>query len=158
MSRIATFTTTTTAFGPLDTTTALRPARLVCPECSRYAPVTEALKSFSVGKMDFHHCPDCGGAWFQDKGVDEALRAAGERPWPGPTTVKGVVPAEAEWLCPCCQGRLVAINDRRGSGAQVRRCLVCYGGWIEHADLLKACETSTDMLSKVGRFVRHLLR
>src|SRR4051812_7064005 len=159
MSRTATFSSnTTTAFGPLDTTSALRPARLVCPDCSRHSPATAALQTCSVGKMEFHHCPDCGGAWFQDKGVDDALCAAGERSWPPPVAVKDAATVEADWACPCCQGRLVAINDCRGSGATVRRCLVCYGGWIEHGDLLKASESSTDMLSKVGRFVRHLLR
>jgi len=155
---MATFSKTTTAFGPLDTTTSLRPARLACPDCARRFNPPGNLAMNTVSKVDFHHCQECGGAWFQDKGVEEALRAAGSGQWPAPSAIRDAAPPEVEWACPCCQGLLVSINDCRGSGARVRRCLVCYGGWIEHGDLLKAIDGSPDVLSRVGRFVRRLLR
>ncbi|HYF47828.1 MAG TPA: hypothetical protein VEJ63_00365 [Planctomycetota bacterium] len=158
MSSPATLANTTTAFGPLDTTSTLRPARLQCPDCARYSKAPGALTISSVGKVDFYHCADCGGAWFQDKGVDDALYAASYGQWPAPVALRGEILGEAKWACPCCQGLLVAVNDCRGSGARVRRCLVCYGGFIEHADLMKTVERSPDMLSRVGRFVRRLLR
>ena len=147
---------TTTAFGPLDTTSVLRPASFACPGCMR-GGTNSKLIHVAVGGVDFYHCVQCGGAWFQDKGVDDALRACGERSWPAPVGLPEVGAVEADWACPCCRGRLVAILDRSGSGASVHRCLVCYGGWIEHADLLKATEGSRDMLSRVGRFVRNLI-
>ena len=154
----ATLANTTTAFGPLDTTTTLRPAHLKCPDCARTSKTPGGLVISTVSKLDFHHCRDCGGAWFQDKGVDDALRAACSGQWPAPSAIRDAAAPDTEWACPCCHGLLVAVNDCRGSGARVHRCLVCYGGWIEHTDLLKAADGSPDVLSRLGRFVRRLLR
>lgn len=148
--------TTTTAFKPLDTTSTLRPAHLHCPQCQRSAKRQVELQLWKTDQTDFFHCGDCGGAWFQDKEVDVALRATASIEWPEPKN-----PAESsgnrevsEWACPCCQGTLVSVRDRRGSGASVRRCLVCYGGWIDCDDIKLAAEASTGLLSYVGKFIR----
>jgi len=51
-----------------------------------------------------------------------------------------------ELACPCCGGALVGVHDRRGSGASVKRCLVCYGGWLNYSDLTLAAEASHNFL------------
>jgi Zn-finger nucleic acid-binding protein len=112
----------------------------------------------TIDKVDFHCCQECGGAWFQDRSVDEALSAAREDSWTMATPVPSAKTSAAELACPCCQGRLVAINDSQGSGAKVQRCLVCYGGWIQHSELIKSRNSSRDVLSQVGRFVRRLFK
>ena len=155
--------TTTTAFRPLDSTTAMRPARLVCPSCLR-SDRTEVLAPMPAGKIEFHRCSGCGGVWFYEKDLDLALRATAECEWPAPSessekTERALqaIPIEKLWACPCCGGTLVAIRDRRGSGASVRRCLVCYGGWMGHEDVLKAADASTGVLSRIGCMIRTLL-
>ncbi len=148
---------TTTAFGALDTTSALRPLRFHCPNCRRHGGEAPVLASRAAGKLDFHHCAQCAGAWFQNCSVDEALRAAGSGHWPAAAVAPSPAETASDWKCPCCQGALVNVHDHRGSGAVVHRCLVCYGGWIEFPDLVKAADGSPDVLSRVGRFVRKLI-
>jgi hypothetical protein len=157
MAKTELMTKTTTAFGPLDTTSILRPARYECPDCRRRGGEASILERCPSGKFDFFRCRLCAGVWFHEKCVDDALKAAGLNTWTPP---KGKLPEplpDSVWACPCCKGTLVNVHDRRGSGATVRRCLICYGGWIEYPDLLKACDASADVLSRVGRFVRNLL-
>jgi len=159
MSKINTFATTTSAFRPLDTTRALRPARIQCPNCasSKDAPILSSRDSLNV---EFHHCAECGGAWFYEKDCDLALRAAGACAWPEPKNTAGDQAACSEhtidWTCPCCSGTLVQIQDRRGSGASIRRCLICYGGWMDHADLKRVAASEAHMFSRVGRIIRQV--
>ena len=150
---------TTTAFGRFDTTSVLRPARLICPDCRRRAASDTALQPHPVGPVDFYHCPACAGTWFyQGKSVDEVLAAAVRHHWPSPIVPKAssspAALGEPPWVCPCCRGRLVGVLDRQGSGILVQRCLVCYGGWIASTELRKL---NDDLLSRVGRKVRKLL-
>lgn len=154
MSDTATLSTTTSAFRPLDSTTALRPARLECPQCMRTGNAASLLNVCVIGKTEFHHCTACGGAWFYEKDCDVAMRAAGSQPWPEPAKPASTEKLISGWTCPCCAGALVEIRDRRGSGASVRRCLVCYGGWLEHDDLKCVTAASSHMLAKVGRLIR----
>jgi hypothetical protein len=160
MSHSATVPNTTTAFRPLDSTSVLRPTRLLCPDCKRSGSES-VLACLQVAKIEFHHCRGCGGAWFYEKVMDEALRATGEHEWPEPVPAPAAiekqspdVKVEHPWACPCCGGNLVGVNDRRGSGATVHRCLVCYGGFIEHNDLLLAAEASVGMLARLGSAIR----
>lgn len=152
---------TTTAFRALDTTTALRPARLLCPACARTAGKESVLECAMVEKTEFHHCRECGGAWFHVKDLDAALKAASRGEWPQPKAEAGdAADGEAQWSCPCCGGRLIDVKDRHGSGVAVHRCLVCYGGWIEYPDLQRAEERMGGLLShlsRVGRAVRKVL-
>jgi hypothetical protein len=157
MGNTAMVAKTTTAFGPLDTTSILRPARYTCPDCRRRGGELSVLEHCQADKFDFFRCGRCAGVWFQEKCVDDALQAVSYGTWPAPTQLPGEVLPEAIWACPCCQGTLVSVLDRRGSGASVRRCLICYGGWIEYPDLMKVCESNGDVLSRVGRFVRKLI-
>jgi Zn-finger nucleic acid-binding protein len=136
----------------------LRPSRLICPACRRNGGDV-ALMVVPSAKIEFHHCRGCGGAWFYEKDMDAALRATCEHEWPVPDTAPAPSAAasnipELNWMCPCCSGNLVAVKDRRGSGATVHRCLVCYGGWIDHDDVLKAAEASAGVLSKIGAMLR----
>jgi hypothetical protein len=121
MSDSATVPNTTTAFRPLDSTTVLRPTRLLCPGCKRNGNES-VLACLQVAKIEFHHCRGCGGAWFYEKVMDEALRATGEHEWPEPAPTPAVVEkqspevkVEHPWACPCCGGNLVGVNDRRGT-------------------------------------------
>jgi len=85
--------------------------------------------------------------------MDEALSAAGEQSWSAPNSP--LIPgAEHVWSCPCCQGNLVSIHDRRGSGAVIRRCLVCYGGWLQQEELAKLSHFSDGIFAQLGRSVR----
>ncbi|HEY3321640.1 MAG TPA: zf-TFIIB domain-containing protein [Planctomycetota bacterium] len=145
-------------FRAFDTTTTLRPAHMRCPACNSKSNPIYILEPTQSDNIDFFHCGNCGGAWFHEKDMDAALRATGASQWPAPKAKPEasapVLPAE--WSCPCCGGRLVTIHDRRGSGATVRRCLVCYGGWMEYADLVHASEAYKDMLERLGKAVRGL--
>jgi Zn-finger nucleic acid-binding protein len=156
MSETATLSNTTSAFRPLDSTTALRPARLHCPQCVRLGNDAATLDVCVIGKVEFHHCVACGGAWFYEKDCDVALRAAGSQTWPEPSKLPDSAAKihSSGWTCPCCAGALVEIRDRRGSGASVRRCLVCYGGWLDHNDLKCVTAASSHMLAKMGRLIR----
>jgi len=163
MSRVATVNKTTTTFRPLDTTTTLRPARMFCPNCKRAGSSEVVLACLTADKIDFLHCSACGGAWFHEKDMDAVLRATAALDWPAPRPraddgSEKVAPADNLWSCPCCAGKLVNVHDRRGSGATVRRCLVCYGGWMDHADLVIAAEASKDVLSRLGQMVRSILK
>ena len=155
MSKLRAFSTTTSAFRPLDTTTALRPTRMDCPNCARNGAAKVPLSAETALKVDFHHCSECGGVWFYEKDADLALRAAGSRTWPLPRAAQAP-PTEFNpgWTCPCCAGTLVQIQDRRRTGASMRRCLVCYGGWIDHSDLLRLTEASAHLFSRFGRIIR----
>ena len=179
MNETRTVKTETDAFRPLDTTSILRPAKLLCPDCGRRPASGECvLENISLGKGGFYHCKACGGAWFLDLGVDDALLAAGKHAWPEPESKEileslrkgdaadapeasiaapAVGAADGAWNCPCCRGNLVTVHDRRGCGAIVRRCLVCYGGWIEYAGLRRAMEATGGLLSSMGRFMSGLL-
>jgi len=154
---------TTSSFRPLDTTMSLRPERLLCPACARKSSTASApvLACTEADKIDFFSCRDCGGAWFHEKDLDAVLRATGARDWPRPEPVASATPGqvitETDWSCPCCAGSLVEVHDRRGSGATVRRCLICYGGWMDHADLVVAAEASRDVLTRLGSLIRTLL-
>jgi Zn-finger nucleic acid-binding protein len=156
------FPNTTTAFRPLDTTSTLRPARLHCPDCGRRASEPETLEVCSAGRTELHRCRMCGGVWFQDKELDVALRAISNNRWAEPqaestaSNSAGVNGENADWKCPCCGGTLVAIRPRSGYGVTIRRCLVCYGGWIEYAEVQKA-ESSYGVLARLGHSIRSLL-
>lgn len=153
------FTRTTSAFRPLDTTTALRPARLLCPSCQRDEKRESVLENALVDKTEFHRCPHCAGVWFNEKDLDLALNAISQGEWPAPKATRNE-PGEAQEKhcgCPCCGGQLIAIHDRHGAGVGVHRCLVCYGGWIEYPDLVRAGETFGGVLSRLGRVVRGVL-
>jgi Zn-finger nucleic acid-binding protein len=158
MSEPATLSNTTSAFRPLDTTTALRPARLQCPQCSRMSAGKSMLVPCVIDRIEFHHCVNCGGAWFYEKDSDVAMNAAGSQTWPEPRQVPDTSKVRVEtnsWKCPCCAGSLVQIRDRRGSGASVRRCLVCYGGWMDHDDLKCVTAASSHLMARVGRLIRN---
>jgi Zn-finger nucleic acid-binding protein len=172
MSQTCASHNTTAAFSRLDTTSALRPLKLTCPACRRSRAEAPALESCAVGKVDLHRCRTCGGVWFQDKCVDEALEAIGGRSWPGPEVVPApplslpLIKGEKteaspnpiqDWLCPCCGGALVMVLDPRGRRITIRRCLVCYGGWIEHKELLRAPSPPDGMLARIGRLFMNLL-
>lgn len=163
MSHAATVNKTTSSFRPLDTTTTLRPARMFCPHCKRSGSAEVVLACLTADKIDFLHCSACGGAWFHEKDMDAVLRATAALDWPAPrprpeSGAEKAAPTDTLWSCPCCAGKLVSVHDRRGSGATVRRCLVCYGGWMDHADLVIAAEASKDVLSRLGQMVRSLLK
>ena len=162
MSHAATVNKTTTSFRPLDSTTALRPARMFCPACKRASNTEVVLACLTADKIDFLHCSSCGGAWFHEKDMDAVLRATAALDWPEPKPradkSEKAAPADNLWSCPCCAGKLVSVHDRRGSGATVRRCLVCYGGFMERSDLVIAAEASKDVLSRLGQMVRSLLK
>jgi Zn-finger nucleic acid-binding protein len=156
------FTRTTSAFRPLDTTTALRPARLLCPSCQRDENRESVLESAVAYKTEFHRCSHCAGAWFNEKDLDLALKAISHGEWPAPKTARGETgesgePQEKSWGCPCCGGQLIAVHDRHGAGVEVHRCLVCYGGWIDYSNLVRAGETFGGVLSRLGRVVRGVL-
>ncbi|HYG77420.1 MAG TPA: hypothetical protein VEK08_20605 [Planctomycetota bacterium] len=160
MNSPASVNKTTTTFRALDTTTTLRPTRLLCPSCARKAPDAPVLACTEADKIDFFSCHGCGGAWFHEKDMDAVLRATGARDWPRPPASEakpGQVITESGWACPCCAGTLVGVRDRRGSGATVRRCLVCYGGWMEHEDLVVAADASRGVLTRLGQMIRTLL-
>jgi Zn-finger nucleic acid-binding protein len=161
------FTRTTSAFRALDTTTALRPARLLCPSCQRDENRESVLESAMSGETEFHRCRHCAGVWFNVKDLDLALNAASHGEWPAPKIAPAGADAskapvqdskdEKNWNCPCCGGQLIGIHDRHGAGVGVRRCLVCYGGWIEYPDLLRVGESFGGVLSRLGRAVRGVL-
>lgn len=154
------FSRTTTAFRPLDTTTALRPARLLCPACARNDHHESVLESELVDGTEFHRCKTCAGVWFHVKDLDTALRAASKGDWPQPRaelTAEASDDPNIDWSCPCCGGRLIDVKDRHGSGVAVHRCLICYGGWIEYPDLQRAEERMGGMLARLGRAVRAVL-
>ena len=154
MSEPATLSNTTSAFRPLTTTTALRPARLQCPQCS-IASDKSSLIPCMIDGVEFHHCVGCGGAWFYEKDSDVAMRAAGSQTWPEPRQLSDLKSVAAHaWECPCCAGSLVEIRDRRGSGATVRRCLVCYGGWMDHDDLKCVTAASSHLMARFSRMIR----
>jgi len=144
---------TTTAFRPMDTTATLRPVKLPCPRCQQAGRSSPPLAVAYAGKIEFHRCQPCGGAWFYEKDADAALRAAGSAPWPHPSAKIDAATVDAthmtELACPCCGGALVAVRDRHGSGACVRRCLVCYGSWMDYADIQAAAEASKNLLSRL---------
>lgn len=163
---------TTTAFSRFDTTSALRPLKLVCPACRRGDANAPALESCAIGKIELYRCRACGGVWFQDKCVDEALEAISSRTWPGPEALpedsslllpkkgeiqKGSAVPIQDWLCPCCGGALVMVLDPRGRRTTIRRCLVCYGGWIEHKELARVPARPVGMLARIGRLFMNLL-
>ena len=158
MSETGTLTNTTSAFRALDTTRALRPAHVHCPNCIRNGAKSTLLVQ-TLERIDFHHCSQCGGAWFYEKDADLALRAAGARAWPPPqlsaAVSSGAAPLQA-WTCPCCGGALIEIQDRRGTGAAVRRCLICYGGWMDHSDLQRVTVASSHLMARFGRLIRNL--
>lgn len=153
------FTRTTSAFRALDTTTALRPARLLCPSCQREENRESVLESAIADETEFHRCRHCAGVWFNVKDLDLALNAASHGEWPAPKAAPNSKETtdDKNWNCPCCGGRLIGIHDRHGAGVGVHRCLVCYGGWIEYPDLLRAGETFGGVLSRLGRVVRGVL-
>lgn len=158
MSDTGTLSNTTSAFRALDTTRALRPAQVCCPNCAR-SNTKSVLIVETLERIDFHHCTQCGGAWFYEKDADLAMRAAGARTWPAPqkAEVRSSTPAPLNnWTCPCCGGTLVQIQDRRGTGASVHRCLICYGGWMDHADLQRVTVASSHFWARFGRMVRNL--
>ncbi len=154
MSEPVTLSNTTSAFRPMNTTTALRPARLQCPKCCGSKDQASSLVLCMIDNVEFHHCVSCGGAWFYEKDSDVAMRAAGSQTWPEPRQTPDADAASTTWECPCCAGSLVAIHDRRGSGATVRRCLVCYGGWMEHDDLKCVTFASSRLMARVSRMIR----
>jgi Zn-finger nucleic acid-binding protein len=138
-----------------DTTSALRPPKPVCPDCHRRSDQPPALELCRVDGVDFHRCRVCGGTWFYEKDLELALSATGARTWPAP----GTVPAArdgAAWVCPCCGGALVQVRDRHREGVAVRRCLVCYGSWLEHAALQRAAALSSDWFARIRRTFRRL--
>jgi len=154
------FSRTTTAFRPFDTTTALRPARLLCPACARNDHHESVLECSMVDGTEFHRCKTCAGVWFHVKDLDTALNAASKGDWPQPRaelTAEASDDPNIDWSCPCCGGRLIDVKDRHGSGVAVHRCLVCYGGWIEFPDLQRAEERMGGMLARLGRAVRAVL-
>src|SRR4051812_1468870 len=105
MSDTATMNNTTSAFRALDTTRALRPAHVSCPNCAR-SNSKSVLSVQTLERIDFHHCAHCGGAWFYEKDADLALRAAGARDWPDPVAkaADGKTVTSGAWTCPCCAG------------------------------------------------------
>ncbi len=152
---------TADSFRAFDSTTALRPSRLLCPACKNRETTPVPLELIQAGEVEFYRCRCCAGAWFHEKDMDAALRATGRRDWPAPGEPKvdkaaAPVVIQVDWACPCCAGRLVAIHDRHGSGAIVRRCLVCYGGWMDHQDLCRASDASKHVLERLGQAVRGL--
>ena len=171
MSRAASFSPkTTSSFRPLDTTTSLRPERLLCPSCARTSDAPPVLAGVSTEAVEFYCCRVCGGVWSHEKDMDLTLRAAGSAEWPQladePVTEAAAsrknmaadTPVTSrDWSCPCCNGKLVSVRDRRGSGVSVQRCLVCYGSWLEKEDLRAAVLAAGGMFSRIGKAVRTML-
>ena len=153
MSSSTAATPARTAFRAWDTTSVLRPAKLACPDCRRRSEQTSWLEPCRVGDVEFHHCRACGGAWFYEKDLEAALRATGARAWPARTAIPAARDGSA-WSCPCCGGALVNVRDRRREGVAVRRCLVCYGSWIEQPALERAAALSSSIFSRLGFALR----
>jgi Zn-finger nucleic acid-binding protein len=82
-------------------------------------------------------CPTCEGAWVPFASLESVMPRLAELA-PQEVRDSGDELDTAEKLkCPECGGDLVSVRSNEVRGAAVRTCLVCFGRWIDGAELAK---------------------
>ncbi len=82
-------------------------------------------------------CSSCRGAWVPFASIEAVMPRLGEL---APAKDEAPAPADAaadKLKCPECGGDLVAVRHAEVRGASVRTCLVCFGRWIDGAELVR---------------------
>jgi Zn-finger nucleic acid-binding protein len=82
-------------------------------------------------------CPACKGAWVPFASIEVVMPRLAEL---APRSAEGLAAAgdpAAKLKCPECGGDLVTVKSGEARGGAVRTCLVCFGRWIDGAELAR---------------------
>jgi Zn-finger nucleic acid-binding protein len=99
-----------------------------CPRCS------EAMEERPVGTARAAVCGGCRGVWVRFASIEAVMPRLRDLA-PGPQVVVAPCAGDAKLNCPECGGDLVAVKSGEFGGVAVRTCLVCFGRWVDGAEL-----------------------
>lgn len=77
-------------------------------------------------------CEGCGGLWFDDRELAEALRAAASRPAAGAVDFAGH--GSINLLCPRCKAATSEYNFAYDSGVLINECPACRGVFLQRGE------------------------
>ena len=102
-----------------------------CPRCR-----TE-IKDRRMGTGRAGTCPSCQGAWVPFASLESVMPRLAELAPQEASRSEAEIDAGEKLKCPECGGDLVSVRSNEVRGAAVRTCLVCFGRWIDGAELAK---------------------